>query len=111
MHWLWYILGTSFLNGYNVIFDNENKKIGFVESKCENFKNIEKIEEEENINRVFDDPENAIIACLFIVGIFILIIMLIILYKVYFKATPKRKGYVRQVDVMNSINSYMENKK
>ena len=105
------ILGTSFLNGYNVIFDNEKKKIGFVESKCDNFKNIEKIEEEENINRVFDDPENVIIVCLSIVGIFILIIMLIILYKVYFKATPKRKGYVRQVDVMNSINSYMDNKK
>ena len=105
------ILGTSFLNGYNVIFDNENKKIGFVESKCENFQNLEKIEEEEYINRVFDDPVNVIIVCLSIAGIIVLIIILIILYKIFFKATPKRKGYVRQVDVMNSINSYMENKK
>ena len=100
------ILGTTFLNGYNVVFDNENKKIGLVESNCEIFKKKEKIEEEEYINRVFNDPVNVIIVCVSVAGIIVLIILLIILYKIFFNRTPKRKGYARQVDVVNSINFY-----
>ena len=36
-------LGTTFLHGYDVIFDRENNKIGFVESDCKkefNYTNI-----------------------------------------------------------------------
>ena len=106
------ILGTTFLNGYNVVFDNENKKIGFVASYCDNFELNKKKEEEEYINRVFDDPTNIIIVCVSIAGIIVMILLLIILYKVFCNTkTPTRKGYVRQVDVMNSINSYTDNRK
>ena len=100
------ILGTTFLNGYDVIFDNDNKRIGFVESKCQ-FK-IKKIDE--NINRVFDDPVNIIIVCASVGGIIILIVILFILYREFYNKQPKRKGYIRQVDVFNSFNSYNENK-
>ena len=106
------ILGTTFLNGYNVVFDNENKKIGFAVSYCDNFELNKKKEEEEYINRVFDDPTNIIIVCVSIAGIIVMILLLIILYKVFCNTkTPTRKGYVRQVDVMNSINSYTDNRK
>ena len=104
------ILGITFLNGYNVIFDNENKKIGFFESNCEI--NALKVEEnEEYINRVFDDPINVIIVCASIVGIILLIAILIILYKIIFRKMPRRKGYIRQVDINNSANQYLENQK
>ena len=102
------ILGATFLNGYNVIFDNENKNIGFYESNCDINKNIEN---EEYINRVFDDPINVIIVCVSIGGVILLIALLIILYRIIFKKTPKRKGYIRQVDINNSVNQYLANQK
>lgn len=106
------ILGTNILKGYNTIFDNDNKKIGFVKSDCEIEEKKEKnFESEQYINRVFDDPVNVIIVCASFGGIIILIILLIILYRLFYKKTPKRKGYTRQVDVVNSINSYLENQK
>ena len=92
------ILGTSFMNGYDVIFDNENKRIGFIESNCDI--KLKKIEEYQN--RVFDDPVNIIIICISIFGIIILIIVLIFLYKEFYCNKQKRKGYIRQVDVNNS---------
>ena len=97
------ILGTSFMNGYDVIFDNENKRIGFIESNCDI--KLKKIEEYQN--RVFDDPVNIIIICISIFGIIILIIVLIFLYKEFYCNKQKRKGYIRQVDVNNS---YYDNK-
>lgn len=106
------ILGTTFLNGYNVIFDNENKNIGFFESNCEiNILKGKNIENEEYINRVFDDPVNVIIVCISIGGIILFIALLIILYRLIFQKTPKRKGYIRQVDINNSANQYLENQK
>ena len=33
------VLGSNFFNGYDIIFDRSNKKIGFVESECELFDN------------------------------------------------------------------------
>ena len=33
------VLGSNFFNGYDIIFDRSNKKIGFVESECEIFDN------------------------------------------------------------------------
>ena len=106
------ILGTTFLNGYNVIFDNENKNIGFYESNCEiNLIKDKNIENEEYINRVFDDPVNIIIVVISIGGIILLIVLLIILYRIMFKKTPKRKGYIRQVDINNSANQYLDNHK
>ena len=107
------ILGTNILNGYNVIFDNENTRIGFIESDCETEekKEVNNYENEQYINRVFDDPVNVIIVCASIGGIIILVILLIILYRLFYKKSPKRKGYTRQVDVINSINSYLENQK
>lgn len=98
------ILGTTFLNGYNVIFDNENKRIGFYESNCQF--NINNNEEDDGINRVFDDPVNIIIVCVSIGGIILLFIILIILYKILYKKAPQRKGYIRQVDVFNSITNF-----
>ena len=92
------ILGTSFMNGYDVIFDNENKRIGFIESNCDI--KLKKIEEYQN--RVFDDPVNIIIICISFFGIIILIIVLIFLYKEFYCNKQKRKGYIRQVDVNNS---------
>lgn len=103
------ILGTTFLNGYNIIFDNENKKIGFIETNCQFNEN--NIENEDYINRVFDDPVNIIIVTLSIGGIIILFIILIILYKILYQKTPTRKGYVRQVDINNSTSDFMENRK
>jgi hypothetical protein len=103
------ILGTTFLSGYNIIFDNENKNIGFIESNCQFNEN--NIENEEYINRVFDDPVNIIIVTLSIGGIIILFIILIILYKILYQKTPTRKGYVRQVDINNSTSDFMENRK
>ena len=97
------ILGTSFMNGYDVIFDNENKRIGFIESNCDI--KLKKIEEYQN--RVFDDPVNIIIICISIFGIILLIIVLIFLYKEFYCNKQKRKGYIRQVDVNNS---YYDNK-
>ena len=96
------ILGTTFLNGYNIIFDSENKKIGFFESNCEtNAFRDKNIENEEYINRVFDDPVNIIIVCLSIGGIILLIALLIILYRLMFNKMPRRRGYIRQVDINN----------
>jgi len=92
------ILGTSFMNGYDVIFDNENKRIGFIESNCDI--KLKKIEEYQN--RVFDDPVNIIIICISFFGIIILIIVLIFLYREFYCNKQKRKGYIRQVDVNNS---------
>ena len=101
------ILGTTFMNGYEVIFDNENKNLGFIESNCE--VEIKKVEEDKN--RVFDDPVNVIIISLSVGGIIILIIVIILLYREFNKTQPTRKGYIRQVDVINSINSYIDSKK
>jgi hypothetical protein len=92
------ILGTSFMNGYDIIFDNENKRIGFIESNCDI--KLKKIEEYQN--RVFDDPVNIVIICISVFGIIILIIVLIFLYKEFYCNKQKRKGYIRQVDVNNS---------
>ena len=73
------ILGTTFLKGYDVIFDNEDKKIGFIESNCDiKIKNIKKTElNEEYMNRVFDDPVNIIIVCISIGGIIIMVILVL----------------------------------
>ena len=95
------------MNGYEVIFDNENKNLGFIESNCE--VEIKKVEEDKN--RVFDDPVNVIIISLSVGGIIILIIVIILLYREFNKTQPTRKGYIRQVDVINSINSYIDSKK
>ena len=109
------IFGTNFLNGYNVLFDNEIKKIGFFESNCEiEEKKVKNYQNEQYINRVFDDPVNVIIVCISIGGIIVLIVLLILLYRLYYNRTPRRKGYIRQVDIINSINpmnSYIDYKK
>ena len=97
------ILGTSFMNGYDVIFDNENQRIGFIESNCDI--KLKKIEEYQN--RVFDDPVNIIIIGISSFGIVILIIILIFLYREFYCNKPRRKGYIRQIDVNNS---YYDNK-
>ena len=71
-------------------------------------------ENEQYINRVFDDPVNVIIVCISIGGIIVLIVLLILLYRLYYYRTPRRKGYIRQVDIINSINpmnSYIDYKK
>ena len=86
------------MNGYDIIFDNENKRIGFIESNCDI--KLKKIEEYQN--RVFDDPVNIVIICISVFGIIILIIVLIFLYKEFYSNKQKRKGYIRQVDVNNS---------
>lgn len=99
------ILGSSFMNGYDVIFDNENKRIGFIESNCDI--KLKKVENRGYQNRVFDDPVNIIIICISSFGIIILIIVLIFLYKEFCCDKQKRKGYIRQVDVNNS---YYNNK-
>ena len=106
------ILGTTFLKGYDVIFDNEDKKIGLIESNCDiKIKNIKKTElNEEYMNRVFDDPVNIIIVCISIGGIIILALVLYVLYREFYNKRIKRKGYIRQVDVVNPNNTFEENK-
>jgi hypothetical protein len=89
------ILGTNFLNGYEVIFDNDNQNIGFIDSDCE----VEIKKEEEYRNRVFDDPINVIIIIASVGGVIILIVVIIILYRELYGKQPKRKGYIRQIDV------------
>lgn len=44
------VLGSNFMTGYNVIFDSENKRIGFAQSAC-NYEDFDPLEQDKDDNK------------------------------------------------------------
>ena len=122
-------LGTTFLHGYDVIFDRENNKIGFVESDCKkefNYTNInnkkvvvknkeENVIKKINSNLIFSSskgssPHNIVeidikggkkLSSLLIFIIIIIVIIIAITLFYYFVKSNRRFKKKRKIRIVN----------